>query len=264
MDYFSGQLFPVCGEVPRCHGMWMNHPKYYGIQYNHAGKLRLEIDGELRGEVTGPHLFITRPGRVYNYGCAENERRHHCFVCTIGERVDSYIAGGLFEPDHPLQPLPIGEPERVFRTISEIVSLVQSHALLPPRAVLLFEDLLLQIVENRSSREPLPPYCGKSIRALVERIRQTPERDFDIDVEAARCHITTAHFRRLFKRQMGVPPHQFIIYCRLEKAAALLLRGHRSIAEVALHTGFTDQNYFARMFKQQYRITPLEYRRTFQ
>ena len=63
---------------------------------------------------------------------------------------------------------------------------------------------------------------------------------------------------------MGVPPRQFIIYCRLEKAAALLLRGHSSVAEVALCSGFTDQNYFARMFKQQYRITPLEYRRTFQ
>ena len=264
MDYFSGQLFPVCGEVPRCHGMWMNHPNYYGIQYNHSGKLRLEIDGELRGEVAGPHLFITRPGRVYNYGCAENERRHHCFICTIGERVESYIAGGLFEPDHPQQPLAIGEPERFFRTFSEIVSLVHSHALVPPRAVLLFEDLLLQIMENRTIREPLPPYCGESIKDLVERIRNAPEGDFDIDVEAARCHITTAHFRRLFKRQMGVPPRQFIIYCRLEKAAAMLLRGHSSVAEVALCSGFADQNYFARMFKQQYRITPLDYRRTFQ
>ena len=100
-------------------------------------------------------------------------------------------------------------------------------------------------------------------KGLVERIRSAPEGDFDIDVEAARCHITTAHFRRLFKRRMGVPPRQFIIYCRLEKAAAMLLRGHSSVAEVALCSGFTDQNYFARMFKQQYRITPLEYRRTF-
>ncbi|MBP5532333.1 MAG: helix-turn-helix transcriptional regulator [Lentisphaeria bacterium] len=119
------------------------------------------------------------------------------------------------------------------------------------------------MIENRTIREPLPPYCGESIKGLVERIRSAPEGDFVIDVEASRCHITTAHFRRLFKRQMGVPPRQFIIYCRLEKAAAMLLRGHSSVAEVALHSGFTDQNYFARMFKQQYRITQLEYCRTF-
>ncbi len=263
MDYFSGQLFPVCGEVPHCRGMWMNHPKYYGIQYNHSGKLRLEIDGELRGEVEGSHVFITRPGRVYNYGCAENERRHHCFICTIGERVESYIAGGLFEPDHPQQPLPVGEPERFFRTISEIVSLVHSRAVVPPRAVLLFEDLLLQIAENRTPRTPLPPYCGESIAKLAERIRRAPQEDFDIGVEAARCHITVAHFRRLFKQQLGLPPHRFLIHCRLERAAAMLLHGNPGVAEVALRSGFTDQNYFARMFKQQYRITPLEYRRTF-
>ena len=263
MDYFSGQFFPVCGEVPRCHGMWMNHPKYYGIQYNHSGKLRVEIDGEVRGEVAGPHVFVTRPGRVYNYGSAENERRHHCFVCTIGERVESYIRGGLFEPDHPDQPLAVNEPEKFFRTMSEIISLANSHAVVPPRAVLLFEDLLLQIAENRAPRTPLAPYCAEPIAKLAERIRRTPEAEFDFSAEAGKCHITPTHFRRLFKRQLGLPPHRFLIYCRLENAAALLLRGHESVTEVALRAGFADQNYFARMFKQQYRITPLEYRRTF-
>ena len=263
MDYFSGQIFPVCGEVPRCHGMWMNHPKYYGVQYNHTGRLRLEIDGELRGDVTGPHVFITRPGRVYNYGNAENERRHHCFICTLGERVESYIAGGLFEPDHPEQPLAVSEPERFFRTMSEITSLVRSHAVVPPRAVLLFEDLLLQIAENRRTGEPLPSYCGKSIGERAERIRQAPETAFDFAAEARRCHITLAHFRRLFKRQLGLPPRQFLIHCRLEKAAAMLLRGRPSVADAALMSGFTDQNYFSRLFKRQYRITPLDYRRTF-
>ena len=263
MDYFSGQFFPVCGEVPRCHGMWMNHPKYYGIQYNHSGKLRLEIDGVMRGEVEGPHVFITRPGRVYNYGNAENERRHHCFVCTIGERVGSYIRGGLFEPDHPDQPLAINEPERFFRTMSEIISLANSHAVVPPRAVLLFEDLLLQIAENRTPRTPLPPYCAGSITELAERIRRAPETNFDFAAEAEKCHITCAHFRRLFKQQLGLPPNRFLIHCRLEQAAALLLRGQASVSEIAFRVGFADQNYFARMFKQQYRITPLEYRRTF-
>ena len=263
MDYFSGQIFPVCGEVPRCHGMWTNHPKYYGIQYNHAGKLRLEIDGVLRGEAEGPQLFITRPGRVYNYGCAENERRYHCFICTIGERVESYISGGLLEPDFPEQPLPVGEPERLFRTMSEITSLVRSHAVVPPRAVLLFEDLLLQIAENRAPRELPPPYCAAAIRELVRRIRGAPEEAFDFAAEARLCHVTPTHFRRLFKRQLGLPPRQFLIYCRLEKAAALLLRGSLSVAEVAFAAGFLDQNYFARMFKRRYRITPLDYRRTF-
>ena len=263
MDYFSGQIFPVCGEVPHCHGMWMNHPKYYGIQYNHSGRLVLEIDGKAYGDVNGPHVFITRPGRVYKYGCAENELRHHCFVCTIGERVVSYITGGLFEPDHPDQPLAVNEPERFFRTMSEIISLVNSHAVTPPRAVLLFEDLLLQIAENRTPKTPLPPYCDESITKLAERIRISPEEDFDFAAEASRCHITPTHFRRLFRQRLGLPPHRFLIHCRLEKAAALLLRGHGSIAEIAFDTGFTDQNYFSRMFKQQYRITPLEYRRTF-
>ena len=147
--------------------------------------------------------------------------------------------------------------------MSEIISLANSHAVTPPRAVLLFEDLLLQIAENRAPRTPLPPYCAGSITELAERIRRTPEAKFDFSAEAEKCHITPAHFRRLFKQQLGLPPHRFLIYCRLEPAAAQLLRGQADVAEIALRAGFADQNYFARMFKQQYRITPLEYRRTF-
>ena len=66
----------------------------------------------------------------------------------------------------------------------------------------------------------------------------------------------------LCKRNLSVRQYHIILVLN---AIGLfpLLRGHSSVAEVALHSGFTDQNYFARMFKQQYRITPLEYCRTF-
>ena len=79
MNYFDGQIFPVYGDVPESSGMWENHPEYYGIQYNHAGKLRFSVDGGPEIETEGPHVFVTSPGHVFRYGCGENESRHHCF-----------------------------------------------------------------------------------------------------------------------------------------------------------------------------------------
>ena len=121
--------------------------------------------------------------------------------------------------------------------MSEIISLVNSHAVTPPRAVLLFEDLLLQIAESRSPRTPLPPYCAESITKLAGRIRRTPEDSFNFAAEAAKCHITPAHFRRLFKQQLGLPPHQFLIYCRLGRLDLRTASGNVKLVNLASNIG---------------------------
>ena len=47
---------------------------------------------------------------------------------------------------------------------------------------------------------------------------------------------------------------------RLNKATALLKDASRSIASIALECGYNDPGYFARVFKQEYGITPQEWR----
>ncbi|MEL7341172.1 MAG: AraC family transcriptional regulator, partial [Bacteroidota bacterium] len=46
---------------------------------------------------------------------------------------------------------------------------------------------------------------------------------------------------------------------RMKQAARLLLAGS-SVAEAVYQTGFTDPNYFGRLFKKYYEITPSQYR----
>ena len=247
MNYFDGQIFPVYGDVPESSGMWENHPEYYGIQYNHAGKLRFSVDGGPEIETEGPHVFVTSPGHVFRYGCGENESRHHCFICTCGERVRSYVAGGLLELEpEAKQPVPVLNPERFLLTMLEIMSLLRGSAVVPPRAVLLYEDLLLQISESKRGKTPLSPYCREKLSGLADRIREAPEKAYDFADEAAKCCVTQTHFRRQFKQMFQVPPQQFLIHCRLAKAAMILLHESAGVAEAAERSGFADPGYFAR------------------
>lgn len=265
MKYFDGQIFPMWNSHPVSHGFYTNHSKYYGIQYNHSGPLTFSIDGSKPVKVNGPHVFFTCPGHVYQYGCEENKSRHHCFICSQGERMRSYVEGGLF-PTDCIVPIPVKDSERFYLTMLEIMSLLRKSPIVPPRAVLLYEDLLLQAAEAEEQPSSLAPYCRDKIAALAERIRANPEQDFDFDAAAADCAVTLPHFRRLFKQVFALPPQQYLIRTRLQTAAALLIAKGTplSIGEVAERSGFTDQNYFSRLFKQHYRISPMEYRREFQ
>ena len=77
---------------------------------------------------------------------------------------------------------------------------------------------------------------------------------------AATC-LSAYHFARQFKRATGLPPHQYVIARRVERARQLLQTGSDfSLAEVAAHAGFSDQSQFSHHFKRLVGVTPGQFR----
>ncbi|MNY47837.1 HTH-type transcriptional activator RhaS [compost metagenome] len=58
----------------------------------------------------------------------------------------------------------------------------------------------------------------------------------------------------------GCSPNRFIRIIRLERAKELLRDPANSIASVAMESGYEDPGYFARIFKQEYGVTPHKWR----
>lgn len=67
---------------------------------------------------------------------------------------------------------------------------------------------------------------------------------------------------RLFKANIGMSPHQYIISYRL-KEATKLFKFDMSITEISEKTGYTDVKSFSRGFKSRYGVSPLEFKRTY-
>ena len=85
-------------------GFSSHFPLYYGIQYNHAGKLYLRTNKKHEFKVNGSYAFISHPGTFFEYGSINNAPRDHNFICFSGQRVESYIQSGLL-PINPQEPL---------------------------------------------------------------------------------------------------------------------------------------------------------------
>ncbi len=78
---------------------------------------------------------------------------------------------------------------------------------------------------------------------------------------AAVVRLNPYHFARQFKAATGLPPHQYVIQRRVERAKHLLQAGtDLSLAEVALHAGFSDQSQFCHHFKRLVGVTPGQFR----
>ena len=86
--------------------------------------------------------------------------------------------------------------------------------------------------------------------ASVRRWIETHWRgDHDFDALARQHGLSPTHFRRLWQRSVGVPPHRFLIEERLRRACRALVQTDSPIAEIARAHGFPDPLYFSRKFR---------------
>jgi AraC-like DNA-binding protein len=82
-----------------------------------------------------------------------------------------------------------------------------------------------------------------------------------LDVLAGAVRLSKSHLARLFRNQVGLPPHAYSVRLRIAKACRLLADGV-PIAEAAQAAGFADQSHLTRHFKGRLGLTPGAYVRT--
>jgi AraC family transcriptional regulator len=110
------------------------------------------------------------------------------------------------------------------------------------------------------AREPDGKLPQGRLRAVVEYIEEhlgSPS----LEQLAAVARLSPYHFARQFKAATGLPPHQYVIMRRVERAKQLLQAGtDLSLAEVAASAGFSDQSQFSQHFKRLVGVTPGQFR----
>jgi AraC family transcriptional regulator len=125
--------------------------------------------------------------------------------------------------------------------------------------------LAVHLLRNASSPRATCQTCGGlprgRLRAVVEYIEEHLDADLTLNRIAAVAHLSVYHFARQFKASTGLPPHQYIIDRRVERAK-LLLEGNDELplAEVAVSAGFSDQSQFSHHFKRLVGVTPGQFR----
>jgi AraC family transcriptional regulator len=126
--------------------------------------------------------------------------------------------------------------------------------------------LAVQLVRHmtgnaRAAHRPRGGPSRHKLRAALEYIEEHLDAELSLDDLAAAVHLSPYHFARLFKTSTGLPPHQYVITRRVERAKQLLRGGDDlSLAQVAVRAGFWDQGHFARHFKRLVGVTPKQFR----
>lgn len=101
------------------------------------------------------------------------------------------------------------------------------------------------------------------IAKTILYIRKHLNEAIELEKLAEISCLSKDHFIRLFKKELGTTPLQYINQKKIEKAQLLLSTEELAVKEIAFQLAFDDYSYFNRLFKKTTGVTPQEYRRLY-
>lgn len=93
---------------------------------------------------------------------------------------------------------------------------------------------------------------------------ENKKSDITIDDVATHAGFSTDYFNRIFFAHTGFNIMEYVRFSRLKKAAHLLRGTNNDILDIALDCGYEAHESFSRAFKNQYGISPSEYRKKYE
>ena len=122
-------------------------------------------------------------------------------------------------------------------------------------------DLHLSLAQDSEDEEDPSSHRMGQVRENIERyIRKHYTSELSMQDVAKAMNYSEAYFCKLFKQCFKVNFSAWLNEFRVEKAKEMLLQSRMSIREISLACGYTDANYFARVFKRITGKTPSEFR----
>ena len=102
---------------------------------------------------------------------------------------------------------------------------------------------------------------SRLIRNVINFVDFNLKEPLSLNYLAGQCNVNASYLSSQFKKEKGITLTGYITEKRMEYAVSLLRGSPLIIQEIAEQCGFLEDNYFRRLFKRQFGISPTEYRK---
>lgn len=107
----------------------------------------------------------------------------------------------------------------------------------------------------------IPEGISPDIYYCMDFIRTHINEHITLDDVAAHINRSSSYVMKKFKQELGIHASAYITRCKLEEAKSMLTFTNKSLAEISSYLCFSSQSYFQNLFKKQYGVTPMQYRK---
>ncbi len=212
----------------------MKNRETYGLSFCKSGQITYTQNG-VKTVSDKHHAVILPMGGSYTLYGDETGVFPLINFSTLTPFTDKFIS------------IPLENPETYIKEVERLSG--RSRA----KSFSILYKLFDRLSDEGRQRDILSPVFGFMEQNIVRS-------DLSNGELAALLNISEVYFRRLFKEQVGVTPHKYLLNLRLERARLLLSDPDIAIGEVAEAVGFSSPYHFSKAFKAAVGTTPGRYR----
>jgi len=237
----------VCTEI--FHGEY-RYFQFYNLAHLYAGKGILYLENGENIPMESGDAIIMIPQKVHWYSAAPQSFWSEDTICFRGDIADHFLAAGIIKAGI----FHFGTTRRLLPIFHECANLSEEGQVNAARKLI---DLLVDIYQERNA---LHTKKVSVISKLLVELHGDPKRWWTVQEMAERCSLTPEYFRRIFLKETGLKPKEYIDHLKMDLACTLLENPVFSIHEIAEKLGYLDAFHFSRRFKQLNGKSPQAYR----
>lgn len=224
------------------------------LMYLVSDGLTLELDGQIHAVPSGSFVLLNCYKRHAYFAEADCE----CLWCHF----DGAVAGHWYE--HIVSRLgnifsmPNASP--VLTRLSAVYDMFAAGK--PVREPLLSQylnDILTAFLLYTPTEKDDNGRAG-AMEKIITYINEHYMENIPVEALAAQAGLSQYHFIRIFKKETGYTPHEYLFNTRIGAAKYLLKNTYLPIKDICFSTGFSCESVFCSSFKRHQGMTPLQYR----
>ncbi len=177
------------------------------------------------------------------------ETSHIPFLLITGKEEKSYKLEGLRVGANAIihKPFSLNELDLIVK------NLLETHQKRIKRFAATNLNLNNEVPNDNNNNEFM-----KKVNQLIDDNYNKP--DFNVENLAQMMGVSRSHLHLKMKENTGASASVYLKGIRINRAAELIKKGV-SVAEVAYKTGYNDPNYFSRVFKKEFKVSPSNYKK---
>ena len=120
--------------------------------------------------------------------------------------------------------------------------------------------IFAEAYKDNKTEEIIEPKIQPAVKYIKENCFKT---DFSLSDATKEIMFSEPYFRKIFKKEYGISPKQYVINRRIKYAASLIIAGYYTLSEISELSGYNDYKHFSVEFKKIMGVSPSKYAYSF-
>ena len=154
---------------------------------------------------------------------------------------------------------------RIIQIMIKIMETQENEKIKELSTLALLQNLWLIFYENvklsgKEEVQTVDETAQKRVQLMMQYIHENYKQGLSLNEIASHIGVSKSTALHLFQRFLHTTPVNYLIEYRLQAASRLLKNTNKKVKTIAYESGFHNVDYFCRVFKNHYHVTPSEYR----